>query len=65
MTNLLIVCLKGDSGGPLITGSGKEATLVGVVSFVSAAGCSKGFPSGYTQVAPYRKWIKSVTGLSV
>ncbi|RZC36245.1 chymotrypsin BI [Asbolus verrucosus] len=67
-----IVCCKGssiqstcngDSGGPLITGSGSSAVHVGIVSFGSSAGCAKGYPSAYTRTAAYRSWISSNAGV--
>lgn len=52
---------NGDSGGPLVINN----RLVGVTSFVSAAGCESGGPSGFTIVTSYLDWIKRNTGLSV
>jgi len=54
---------SGDSGGPLITGSGTNAVQVGVVSFVSAQGCTRNYPSGYGRVAYYRSWISTNAGV--
>lgn len=52
---------NGDSGGPLAL----NGRLVGVTSFVSAAGCESGGPGGFTRVTYYLDWIKRNTGLSV
>ncbi|KAJ3652788.1 hypothetical protein Zmor_018721 [Zophobas morio] len=54
---------NGDSGGPLITGSGSSAVHVGIVSFGHIAGCAKGYPSAYTRTAAYRSWISSNAGV--
>lgn len=50
---------SGDSGGPLTS----DNQLVGVVSFVSSAGCSSGAPSGYARVSSFRDWIDSIIAL--
>lgn len=47
---------RGDSGGPLVRGVGLNAELVGVTSW--SLGCGyKDFPSVYTNVTKYRRWI--------
>ena len=33
-------------------------SLVGISSFVSALGCDRGEPAGYTRVSPYLSWIR-------
>ncbi|XP_026325315.1 collagenase-like [Hyposmocoma kahamanoa] len=45
----------GDSGGGLVTNN----TLIGVASFVSAAGCQRNFAVGFTRVTGYVNWINS------
>lgn len=52
---------NGDSGGPFVV----NGSLVGVTSFVSAAGCESGGPDGFTRVTYYMDWIKRNTGMSV
>jgi secreted trypsin-like serine protease len=54
---------QGDSGGALVDQSGNGYTQIGVVSFVSSAGCASGYPSGYTRVTSHVDWIRSNTGL--
>nr|ALE15221.1 chymotrypsin-like serine protease precursor [Diatraea saccharalis] len=49
----------GDSGGPLTVGSGTGRTLIGVVSFGAAAGCTRGFPAGFARVTSFNTWIRS------
>ena len=47
---------RGDSGGPLVRGVGLNAELVGVTSW--SLGCGyKDFPSVYTNVTKYGRWI--------
>jgi len=53
---------QGDSGGALVVQNGGNFTQIGVVSFVSSAGCASGFPSGYTRVTFFLDWIRSNTG---
>jgi len=55
---------NGDSGGPLVQKkSNGQYVHVGVVSFVHAAGCASGNPSGYVRTASYRNWItKHING---
>ncbi|XP_073843711.1 serine protease 1-like [Musca autumnalis] len=53
---------QGDSGGPLVLESNN--VLVGVTSFVAAAGCTAGYPSGFVRVTSYLEWIKGKTGIS-
>lgn len=48
---------QGDSGGPLVSG-GFE---VGIVSWGIA--CAKGKPDVFTNVSPYRPWIRSISGI--
>jgi len=55
---------QGDSGGSLaVRNSNGSFTLVGVVNFVSSAGCASGRPSGYARVSAFRPWINQHTGL--
>ena len=54
---------NGDSGGPLITEVDGEKMQIGVVSFVSSAGCSSGNPSGYARTTHFRNWINQKTGV--
>ncbi|KAI4465915.1 chymotrypsin-related [Holotrichia oblita] len=56
---------NGDSGGPLIDVSGGSLRQVGVVSFVSSAGCASGHPSGYVRTESFLDWIAQNTGLNV
>ncbi|XP_046969189.1 collagenase-like [Vanessa cardui] len=49
----------GDSGGPLAIGSGNSRTLIGITSFGSAAGCSRGFPAGFARVTSFASWINA------
>ena len=53
---------QGDSGGALVINNGGY-TQIGVVSFVSSAGCASGYPSGYARVSFIRSWIQSNTGV--
>lgn len=47
---------RGDSGGPLVRGEGLNAELVGVTSW--SLGCGyKAFPSVYTNVTKYGRWL--------
>jgi len=56
------VC-SGDSGGPLIIGTGYDMILVGVTSFVSSAGCETDGPSGFARPNFAVDWISQNTGL--
>ena len=57
--------LQGDSGGALaVRESDGNWTQVGVVSFGSSAGCTRGFPVGFASVTSFLNWISSATGLS-
>jgi secreted trypsin-like serine protease len=38
---------------------------VGIVSFGSSAGCTRGLPAGFTRVSSYAQWISLVTGLVI
>ncbi|XP_058815082.1 collagenase-like [Topomyia yanbarensis] len=53
---------SGDSGGPL-TIDEHGSTQIGVVSFVSSAGCTSGHPSGYVRTTHFRGWINEHTGI--
>jgi secreted trypsin-like serine protease len=49
---------QGDSGGPLVEGRGKDAVLVGIVSW--GYGCARaGYPGVNTQVSYFRDWIEA------
>ncbi|XP_046969194.1 collagenase-like isoform X2 [Vanessa cardui] len=49
----------GDSGGPLAIGSGNSRTLIGITSFGSAAGCTRGFPAAFARVTSFASWINA------
>jgi len=54
---------QGDSGGALVINNGITYTQIGVVSFVSNAGCASGYPSGYARVTSFLDWIHSNIGV--
>ncbi|KAJ8720329.1 hypothetical protein PYW07_012372 [Mythimna separata] len=47
----------GDSGGPLILNRNTGPILIGVVSFVSGAGCQAGLPAAYARVTSFNSWL--------
>ncbi|XP_047535646.1 collagenase-like [Vanessa atalanta] len=49
----------GDSGGPLAIGRGSSGTLIGITSFGSRAGCTRGFPAGFARVTAFNAWIRA------
>nr|QEG98279.1 hypodermin C [Hypoderma bovis] len=51
----------GDSGGPFVLTD--KNLLIGVVSFVSGAGCESGKPVGFARVTSYMDWIQQNTGI--
>ncbi|XP_073839025.1 serine protease 1-like [Musca autumnalis] len=53
---------NGDSGGPLVLKS--SSVQIGLTSFGSAAGCTKGYPAAFTRITSYLDWIKTQTGIS-
>ncbi|XP_052747923.1 collagenase-like [Galleria mellonella] len=52
------VC-AGDSGGPLWVWNGLQRTLIGVTSFTAAAGCQRGFPTGFARITSFLSWIQN------
>ncbi|GBP41777.1 Chymotrypsin BI [Eumeta japonica] len=50
---------SGDSGGPLVVTRNNQPVLVGVTSFGSALGCSRGFPAAFARVTSFRAFIVS------
>ena len=57
--------LQGDSGGALaVQESDGLWTQVGVVSFGSSRGCTRGYPGGFARVTSFLNWISSATGLN-
>jgi secreted trypsin-like serine protease len=56
---------NGDSGGPMIVNEGGTWTQIGVVSFVSSAGCGVGAPSGYVRTNSFLAWINTNTGIAI
>ena len=56
--NRIVFSCRGDSGGPLVRGFGKRDELVGVTSW--SMGCGhNGFPSVYTDVTKFSRWIEA------
>ncbi|XP_063538437.1 brachyurin-like [Cydia strobilella] len=49
----------GDSGGPLVVNSNGQNILVGISSFVAAAGCQLGHPSAFARVTSFYSFIVS------
>nr|ACR15992.2 serine protease 9 [Mamestra configurata] len=47
----------GDSGGPLVFNRSGTPVLIGVVSFVSGAGCQAGLPAAYARTTSFNNWI--------
>jgi len=54
---------QGDSGGPLAIRNGNNFLLIGVVNFVSSAGCAFGHPAGFARVSSFRNWIQNNSGV--
>jgi secreted trypsin-like serine protease len=54
---------QGDSGGALVIRRDNAWTVIGVQSFVSAAGCAVGHPSGYARVTAFLTWIRDNSGV--
>ncbi|KAE8742599.1 hypothetical protein FOCC_FOCC011893 [Frankliniella occidentalis] len=54
----------GDSGAPLVVNEGGTFVHIGILSFLSAAGCTQGHPAGYTRVTSYLRWIQNATGIA-
>ena len=52
---LYLLSLQGDSGGPFVCKVGETWQLVGVTSW-GRAYCTP-FPSVYTRITHYRKWL--------
>ncbi|KAG5669399.1 hypothetical protein PVAND_017286 [Polypedilum vanderplanki] len=50
------VC-QGDSGGAISVEVNGRRGVFGIVSFVAAAGCDRGFPEVYVKVTAYLDWI--------
>ncbi|KAJ8713392.1 hypothetical protein PYW07_013762 [Mythimna separata] len=57
-------CL-GDSGGPLVVNNDDKIVLVGVCSFISTAGCEKGYPAMFARVSAYMDWINELLEIPV
>jgi secreted trypsin-like serine protease len=54
--NRIVFSCRGDSGGPLVRNFGRRDELVGVTSW--SMGCGHdGFPSVYTDVTKFARWI--------
>ncbi|XP_013192282.2 transmembrane protease serine 2 [Amyelois transitella] len=49
---------SGDSGGPLVINRSGQQFLVGVSSFVAAAGCQLGFPSAFARITSFQSFIQ-------
>lgn len=49
---------NGDTGGPLILNENNKQIQIGIVSFISSAGCSIGNPAGFIRTASYLNWIE-------
>nr|CAD7201965.1 unnamed protein product [Timema douglasi] len=56
---------NGDSGGPLVITQEGSYLQIGVVSFVSSAGCASGNPSGYVRTTSFLNWISANTQISI
>nr|CAD7417723.1 unnamed protein product [Timema poppensis] len=61
----VIVSFQGDSGGPLVLNQASGYLQIGVVSFVSGAGCASGNPSGYVRTGHFLSWISANTGIAI
>lgn len=56
--------MQGDSGGPLVVyDAADEPTQIGATSFGATAGCAKGYPVGFTNLAVFIDWIAEHTGI--
>jgi secreted trypsin-like serine protease len=50
---IFVIMFQGDSGGPLVIGKVGNYTQIGIVSFVSSAGCAAGYPMGFTRISSF------------
>nr|CAD7407041.1 unnamed protein product [Timema cristinae] len=65
LLTLVVVSFQGDSGGPLVLNQASGYLQIGVVSFVSGAGCASGNPSGYVRTGHFLSWISANTGIHI
>lgn len=56
---------QGDSGGGLTADLNGRKTVVGVVSFGAASGCTLGHPAVFTRVTSYLEWIAAKTSILI
>ena len=62
----ICLTLQGDSGGALVyQESDGRYTEVGIVSFVSSDGCTRGTAVAFTKVTSYLDWIELITGVII
>lgn len=54
-----------DNGGPLVMQENTGATLIGINSFLSNAGCNAGHPAGFARLGPHIQWISTNAGVPV
>ncbi|CAG4952869.1 unnamed protein product [Colias eurytheme] len=50
---------RGDSGGPLAVTRNNRKILIGITSFGSASGCTRGFPAAFVRVTSFIDFINS------
>lgn len=55
----------GDLGNGLALNQNGTWTQIGVVSFMSARGCTFDDPVGYTRTSKKLQWIQALTGISI
>lgn len=56
---------QGDSGGGLTADLNGRKTVVGVVSFGAASGCTLGHPAVFTRVTSFLEWIAAKTSILI
>lgn len=56
---------NGDSGGALVVPDSGRYIQVGIVSFGTSLGCNLQYPSAFTRVTPYLRWISDKTNIAI
>lgn len=62
---MVVICLQGDSGGPVMMEVEGRLVAIGVTSFTATTSCDGTKPDGHSFIPHFLDWIEQETGIKL